>query len=156
MGHRMEVRHLTALVFAALMLGACAGSGPSIKVIGLGEAQRLDSDGKLVVLVEVVNPSQTEVVLSKLKYRLECDAWAPVSGTLRLSRSVSPRSSEVFQIPVTAKDKSAGRKGVNGLGFELNGRLYAVDQSWKVSTKGRFRGSANAARVLKVRIASSQ
>ena len=152
----MHAPRITTLMIAALLMGGCAGSSPTIRVIGVGEAQRSSQPNRLIVLVEVVNPSPTEMVLSKLQYRLECDAWEPLKGTIALSRSVPPHSSEVFQIPITLRDTIASSKGVDGLGYLLVGRLFAVGQSWRVFAKGTFRAAANASRSPVVRIAASQ
>ncbi len=124
---------------------ACAGNQPSVKIIGLGEASQTSAD-RLVMLVEVVNPSQTEMVLSRLQYSLKCDTWAPVSGTVALARrAVRPKSSEILQIPIRAKN---AKKRVDGLSYEFKGRLFSVDQrlerSWRVSAKGTFASQSSA------------
>jgi len=127
-------------------------------MIGVAQAEAQDTSG-VEVLLEVVNPSQTELVLSRLDYHLDCNTWAPLKGSLALSRSVQPSSSEVVQIPIRPRARALGESRQSESVCELSGRLYAVDQKlerwWRVRAKKRFRNK-NAALSPAVRVTTSR
>lgn len=148
---------LIGLFVVSMMFVGCGGGAPSVKVLGLGETTQADASNRLAVLVEVMNPSQSEMVLSRLEYELRFASWFDVHGSVPLSRSVQPGSSAIFEIPVQATRRD--RKAAAEMSYVLKGRLFAVDQrlerSWKVFASGKLGGapqaSGPAVRVVAIR-----
>lgn len=150
---------LAAAIVLSGWLCACSGGRPSIKMIGVAQAEQHRGGDDVAVLVEVMNPSQTELVLSRFDYNLDCDVWAPVEGSVSLSRSVGPGASEVVQIPIRPRAAKTRTSAAGHSACELSGRLYAVDQklerSWRVRTQKRFRKD-NAALFPAVRVTTTR
>ena len=58
---------------------------------------------KVLVYMEVVNPTSRDLRLSRLDYRLQADTWFESQGSVQLGRSVGPKSSTVVEIAVPVR-----------------------------------------------------
>ena len=122
------LRALSPLVLAATVV-ACGGSAPHVKVLGMTETQARDRDASrvMVMFVEVVNPTSTELRLSRLQYQISSSAWFDGTGEITLSRALAPDSAMVVEVPVTMADRGDD-VGNNAIPYQLRGVLYARDQ----------------------------
>lgn len=86
-------------IFAALALGVgCASPRPYVSVLGVAEPDR---QARMVVMVEVHNPTQTPLRLSQLEYILDHGPEGKTArGRVRLNQTVAPGASKVIDIPV--------------------------------------------------------
>ena len=181
----MSKTFISLHVGIALFLSACATASPDVRLLGMtGAHHRVAEPGQQVVrvFVEVVNPGDVELELSRLDYRLtdglpqlEASAGGPLvesvdsHGSVALRRSVGAHASTVIEVPVTLSEGSA--RGVLGqpvqgsaVAYTLDGRLYASaaagERSWQVRTSARLDRGGRArqprtARAL-VRVADRQ
>lgn len=128
--------------FLAIALAACAGQQPSVAVLGVSppkvEASRPDEQ-VLLVFVEVHNPTNRDLKLSRLEYRLEARAWFESAGKVAVRRAVAAGSSAVVEIPVPVRP---GADVEDGVAYTLEGRLFAhendIERSWQVAVEGAF------------------
>ena len=152
-------------------LAGCATTSPSVKVLGFTEGVAASSrSDSLVVFVEVVNPTQRELALSRLEYRLDARSWFQTDGSVVLSRVVAPGSSTVVEVPIRFHRLAGyGHDGQSdsdqAVSYSLRGRLWAmseqVQRSWNVEVAGVLDAEAVAdahagPASLHVRIAGSQ
>lgn len=133
---------------SCVFLVACGGAKPRVNVLGVSEARNVASGARnklLVVFVEVVNPTSRDLELSRLEYDLESPSWFSTQGNVRLGRAVRAGSSAVVEIPVPVK--RAAMDAPRGAAYQLQGKLFARDdsreRSWKVSVKGALSKSAS-------------
>lgn len=103
---------------------------------------------KVLVYMEVVNPTSRDLRLSRLDYTLQADTWFESQGSVQLGRAVGPKSSTVVEIavPVSRHDGEA-----DGVLYKLKGRLFAradhVERSWNVDATGQIKTRTARGRV---------
>jgi len=141
-----------------VVLGACASTRPSVRVLGVSEVEPRQATRALVVFVEVVNPGEREIQLSKLEYRLRAEPWFATHGRVDLARPIAPGSSAIVEIPVAVRTPDALGTAVasasGGVPFRLEGELFTVDdrveRAWTVAAAGAFarEAAAPSARVV--------
>lgn len=99
----------------------------------------------LVVYVEVVNPTNRVVKLSRLDYRLRAPSWFDTEGRMPLSRPVGAGSSVVLEIPVALTKNG---KWPHGAPYTLEGKLFGVqdqiERSWQVKASGALTTNAGS------------
>jgi hypothetical protein len=161
---------------AALLLVACAGPSPHVKVLGAEQgagfvdrsSPRVDSAGGLAhrpgarfltVFVEVVNPTNRDLALSRLEYDLQAKDVFADKGNVALTRRVGAGSTAIVEIPVPVDGAVAGH--LHGVPYRLVGRLYAhadhVERFWSVAVKGELETSPVAGdHILRVKLGPSQ
>jgi LEA14-like dessication related protein len=126
-----------SIAFAA---AACTTARPAIKVIAMSQA-RTTSAPKVLVYMEVVNPTSRDLRLSRLDYRLEADAWFESQGSIQLGRAVAPKSSTIVEIAVPVRRLEG--QSADAVLYKLKGRLFAradhVERSWKVDATGEIK-----------------
>jgi hypothetical protein len=135
-------RYITFLATSATLAAGCATAQPEVKVIAMSQAQARPARAKQVlVFMEVVNPTNRDLQLSRLDYRLSADSWFSTEGTVSLARAVAPNSSAVVEIAVPVDDIASRR--APGVVYKLDGRLFAhadhVERSWSVTASGEIR-----------------
>jgi len=136
----------------AAAAGCVSGARPQVKVLGVSQAS---SEPALVMFVEVVNPTQSELALSRLEYALEAPSLFRTQGKVALQRRIGAGSSAVLEIPVTI-DRTARSSVPTGAPYELEGKLFArenrVERSWKVKVEGAL-SQGVARRLIRVHVA---
>lgn len=146
---------LLAMVATA---GGCLGSArPQVKVLGVSQAAMpARGDRTLVMFVEVVNPTQSELTLSRLEYELDAPSLFSTRGNVSLRRKVQPGSSAVVEIPVPLAREIGASRVPSGAPYELEGKLFArenrVERSWKVKVEGAL-SQGTASRLIRVHVA---
>jgi hypothetical protein len=93
----------------------------------------------MVMFVEVVNPTASELQLSRLQYEIRSQDWLEGTGEVSLSRALAPDSAVVVEVPVTLADRRDGEAG-EAIPYQLTGTLFARDQemerAYKVHSDG--------------------
>lgn len=145
----------------AIVLAACSGPAPQVKVLGVSEAHGRATPvptraRELLVFVEVVNPTARDLQLSHLEYRLEADAWFASDGKVPITRAVAADSSMVVEIPVPLRDRGAGAD--SEVEYTLEGRLFVLDKqmerSWPVQVRGTLkRDQVGSGHPVRIRVA---
>ena len=159
-GTRLRGAVLVALaaVLVSTSLG-CASQGPEVKVLGVSQPRQPVAEQRILVFVEVVNPGNHDLQLSRLEYRFKASSWFKSEGRVALTRQVAPGASAIVEIPVPV-DASGADAGLGGVPFSLEGRLFAQDErlerSWSVKAKGALRNAGNKRRSVQVRIAANR
>lgn len=147
----------TLVLLVAALASGCANQGPQVKVLGVTQPRQPVAEQRVVVFVEVVNPGQRELQLSRLEYQFQASKWLSSQGRVALARNIAPGASAIVEIPVPV-EKVAEGTGKDGLGFTLQGRLFAQDdqleRSWSVKAKGALRRAGNAAPTVDVQVAA--
>lgn len=160
---RWLTSRFVALATLGLVAIGCAGASPEVKVIGLSQAGGSDGArtgaGKvLLVFLEVVNPTNQDLRLSRFEYRLEAPEWLDAAGRVDLTRAVSSGSSTVFEVPVPLA-RARGRMP-EGATYTLKGKIFAredrVERSWKVRASGALASRSEEPVPLHVRIAGAE
>lgn len=146
--------HRLALLLAlGMLLGACTASRPAVKVLGVTDAIQTSPEREnLIVFVQVVNPTNQGMTLSRLEYRLDAESWFQANGEVALARPVGPQSATVVQVPVRMRrltdPAAAANDGDEAIAYSLQGRLFAVSErvqrSWDVKVKGTLSPEAVA------------
>lgn len=181
---RFSWRTWVTAVLMAISMG-CGSAAPQVKMLGVTEpsaqvARAEHQDRTLVLFLEVVNPSDLSLRLSRLEYRFQASPWFSTVGEVALSRAVGADSAAVVEVPVRLSAANMSPQGqgqghghghghgMNGeqqddVSFSLEGRLFAkagtVERSWNVKIGGTLHadslaGSARRARV-RMHLASS-
>jgi hypothetical protein len=146
------------IVFAsALLTGCAAGPTPRVKVLGAEQVRAHAGGPSLIVFVEVVNPTDSDLALSRLEYDLSADALLRAKGSARVDRRIGPDSSAVVEISVPVERKVAA--ALPGASYRLAGKLFAhgdhMEQFWKVEVKGELARSVASDHVLRVKLGPS-
>jgi hypothetical protein len=127
------------VIAVALALGAAAcgaAAGPQVKVLGVSEqgAATTAQPHSVVVFLQVRNPSNRPIKLSRLQYTFSADGASKV-GNLTLSRSLAGDAAVIVEVPIELHAPADGE-------FHLDGKLYAFEdqivRSWKVNAVGTF------------------
>ncbi|HTE52517.1 MAG TPA: hypothetical protein VK698_16810 [Kofleriaceae bacterium] len=138
-GFTRRLALILALAAAASGATACATASPRVTVLGVEQAPTAaTARHSLLVFVEVVNPTQRDLHLSRLEYRVRATSWFESAGQVELAREVGAGESAVVEIPVPVRHTSASRDG--SVAYTLEGKLFAledhVERSWKVKVRG--------------------
>jgi LEA14-like dessication related protein len=147
----LSYRTWVSAAVLAISLG-CGGAAPQLKVLGVTEpgarTARTEADAHTMVLfLEVVNPSELPLELSRLSYRFQASPWFEAVGEIALSRAVGADSAEVVEVPVRLSpaqfpSQAAATGKAGDMLFSLDGRLFAraggLERSWNVALKGRL------------------
>jgi len=162
-------RKLWIAATLAVGLFGCSTAAPQVKVLGVSRtattpAERRSAPGErtLVVFVEVVNPTQRDLHLTRMEYRMAAHPWLEAKGNVPLSREVASDSTAVVEIPVSYRDAESGQSAPDSVPFELHGRLFSlerrVERSWHVKVSGTIDLAALAAtgQPIRARIAASE
>jgi hypothetical protein len=110
-----------------------------VTVLGVEQARTpATADHSLLVFVEVVNPTQRDLHLSRLEYKVRASSWFESAGQVQLARDIGAGESAVVEIPVPMRQSSGGHDG--SVPYTLDGKLFAledhVERSWKVQVRG--------------------
>ncbi len=157
-----NIRHVVyaglACLAVILFSGGCGGTPkPAVKVIGVTDAQdRHDASEMLLVFLEVRNPTQRNIKLSRLEYELDAAPLFAASGNVQMQRTVSAGGSAVVQIPVRLSRADAQVIDARGVRYALSGTLFvkrgAGEATWPVRVQGRLasmKGSDRGAYMVK-------
>ena len=135
------MRGLVSLfVVSVFMAAACGSTRPKVTVLGVSQSQAAATSVR--VFVEVLNPTDRELKLSRLRYQLTAESWFEAKGVVDVERAVGAGSAAVVEIaiPITAPHRGAAKSPV---AFQLRGTLYAREhagtRSWKVDTHGTLK-----------------
>ena len=116
-----------------------------MKVLGVQESRSQAPRNALLVFVEVVNPTQSALTLSRLEYRVRATSWFESSGEVRITRQIGAESSAVVEISVPVERAVSGDDG--SIPYVLEGKLFAREdlreRSWDVAVRGAL-GNAQA------------
>lgn len=152
----LPFRVIVLLSLMSLALVACGSTTPQVRVIGVSHAKRSHSQtgtGKvMVVFVEVVNPTDRKLNLSRLEYELAAEDWFSSTGKVTVSRPIGAKSTAVLEIPVPFSEPKAAKM----VAYTLKGTLYADDhdllRSWNIHVNGVLDSSALAASSARIRV----
>ena len=148
----LGLRPMRWLVPLILLVAACTSSTPKVKVLGVTNSSG-DSPQTIHVFMQVVNPTQKELRLSRLKYSMNAGSWFKASGEIRLTRALPGDSAAVLDIPIPVDQPLT--RSATPIVFRLNGRLYARDhtnmRSWAVKADGTFTSSEGTGRLRAAR-----
>ncbi|MCG8423030.1 MAG: LEA type 2 family protein [Proteobacteria bacterium] len=154
----MSCRAVLLFLTLAIGLAACAGSSPTVKVLGVTDT-RISSTQRdnLLVFVEIVNPTRREMTLSRLEYRLDAGSLLKADGEISLAQVLGPESAVVIEVPVhlprslqrLQRTRPVHRGSPDGsVDYSLSGRLFAVSEriqrSWSVQVEGTLSRDAVA------------
>ena len=121
-----------AIAFLVVPLG-CAGPTPAVQLLGISSSEPV-SPTEVLLFVEVTNPTQRDLTLSRFDYELETDGLLTDKGRVPLTRELSAGATAVVEIPVRGVKKEAA-----GVALQLRGRLHAtedrVPRSWPFASK---------------------
>lgn len=110
----MDRRIVLALLIAIAggVAGCATARSPELRVLGVHEEPRRD-----VVFVQVTNPANRPIQLTKLEYRFAAGRETISEGELELARDVPAGEAIVVEVPVDAVPREP---------LTLRGRLTAV------------------------------
>ena len=110
----MDRRIVLALLIAiaAGVAGCATARSPELRVLGVHEEPRRE-----VVFVQVTNPANRPIQLTKLEYRFAAGSETISEGELELARDVPAGEAIVVEVPVDAVPREP---------LTLRGRLTAV------------------------------
>lgn len=146
---------LVGLMFMSI---ACSSAVPQVSVLGLSEGnqRRVASQAQSVRLfLEVANPSDSPLRLSRLRYQLRANEWIETADEIALDRTVRAHGVVVVEVPVMLEptenvapllvtdDSQAFR-------FSLDGRLFAVSNRMERSFRVRVDGHLGPDKVVGV------
>jgi len=100
------------VAFSGVVAGCATTRSPELRVLGVHEEPRRE-----VVFVQVTNPANRPIQLTKLEYRFAAGRETVSEGALELSRDVPAGEAIVVEVPVD---------GVPREPLTLRGRLTAV------------------------------
>lgn len=140
----------------ALGLSACSAASPRVTVLGVEQAPAAATARRsLLVLVEVVNPTQRGLHLSRLEYRVRATSWFESAGQVQLSREIGAGESAIVEIPVPVGHTAAHEHAIP---YTLDGRLFAlenhIERSWRVAVRGAIGRAGDRAGPVRVTAAA--
>ncbi len=151
----LRVATVLCLSCSVFTLG-CSSKGPQVKVLGVTQPKEPMAQQRILVFVEVINPTRHDLRLSRLEYNFHADSWLDSEGKVGLAREIAPGASAVVEIPVPVRARDGALPA--GVPFTLEGTLFAQDdrfeRSWVVHAKGNLRNTG-ATGSLTVRVAST-
>jgi LEA14-like dessication related protein len=89
------LRRFAVAVACAFALVGCAPKGPEVRVLGVHEARRHE-----VVFVQVTNPANRSMRLTKLEYTFASQGQAVSTGKIALAREVPAGAAVVVEVPL--------------------------------------------------------
>ena len=156
-------RNLLVLTALGTLAVGCGSATPSVKVLGVSQAATQAGasaaapagERMLVVFVEVVNPTQRDLHLSRMEYRMAALPWLEAKGKVALSREVPSDSTAVVEIPVPYSEVNPNGQSPGAVPFQLKARLFSVERrverSWRVAVSGTIDLATMAASGVAVR-----
>lgn len=107
-----------ALLLLALPLafGCATARSPELRVLGIHEARRHE-----ILFVQVTNPANRPMRLTKLEYRFAAGSATVSKGELALAREVPAGEAIVVEVPIEVPATAAPREPLT-----LRGKLTAV------------------------------
>jgi LEA14-like dessication related protein len=120
-------RSLFVAALLTLAIGCRPGKSPELTVIGVHD----ESSRREVVVVQVTNPANRPMRLTKLEYTFASGSETITHGELELSRDVPAGSAVVVEVPF--EGDSDGRKVT--LRGKLTAELDQIFQTFKVSAE---------------------
>jgi LEA14-like dessication related protein len=100
------------VVFSLAFAGCATARSPELRVLGVHEESRRD-----VVFVQVTNPANRPIQLTKLEYRFAAGSATISEGELDLARDVPAGEAIVVELPMDAAPREP---------LTLRGKLTAV------------------------------
>jgi hypothetical protein len=99
---------------------------------------------RVMVLVEIANPTDEVLMLSGLDYEVEAHDWFTARGSYALSRYLAPGDLAYLSVPLPVKnfDMALGAPdaALSGVRFQLRGKLRALrgggEVAWEVHQDG--------------------
>jgi LEA14-like dessication related protein len=114
-----------ALAASAAGLGCHPATSPELRVLGVNEAARHE-----VVFVQVTNPANRTMRLTKLEYTFAADGAKVSEGELSLARDVPAGAAVVVEVPLdTPSEKPMTMSG------KLTAELNQIVQIFSVSAR---------------------
>jgi LEA14-like dessication related protein len=151
----LNPHRLTLLLGAGILAAGCATASPEVKVLGVSQPQAGQAQQVLVVFLEVVNPTDRSLELSRLEYRLSAPEWLDTQGRVGLSRAVSAGSSTIVEIPVPVQRPDIPEV----VSYSLEGTLFArenrIERSWSVAVTGALAERSARGESARVRLAEA-
>lgn len=128
-------------------------------VLGVEQAPRSATPrAALLVFVEVVNPTNRDLHLSRLEYRVRAASWFEGAGQVQLAREIGAGQSAVVEIPVPVRHSSAARDG--SIPYTLEGKLFAIEdhieRSWNVAVRGAIGRAGDGSAPVRVTVAGAE
>ncbi len=127
------------MICLAVFAAGCGAAGPRVSALGVSQGTHGAAEiepGTLLVFLEVVNPTERPLTLSRLEYHFDADAWFEAHGEVRLSRAVDAGDSVVIEVPVRIREPVTAQAGA----YVLDGRLFGTDErverQWNVRVRG--------------------
>ncbi len=118
-------RSLALLLLALpLAFGCATARSPELRVLGIHEARRHE-----VLFVQVTNPANRPMRLTKLEYRFAAGGATVAEGELALAREVPAGEAIVVEVPVDLPEELPGNVPATAAPREpltLRGKLTAV------------------------------
>lgn len=115
-----------SVLCTAFAVGCHPAKSPELRVIGVQEASRRHE----VVFVQVTNPAQRPMRLTKLEYVFATSSAKISEGELELSRDVPAGAAIVVEVPLDAtSDQPMTLKG------RLTAELDEIERIFKVSAQ---------------------
>ncbi len=143
--------HLLLIGLPFLTTVGCAGPRPGVQVIGISTPSVIQ-DEEALLFVEVTNPTQRDLELSRFDYELEASGWPADSGEVPLSRGLAAGATAVVEIPI----KTGTGTAASGQAFEIRGRLHATENrvpfSWPFNSSGALDNSQIDTSSLRVKV----
>ena len=117
---------IVAIALSSLTTVAChAGKSPQLTVLGVREAQRHE-----VVFVQVTNPANRPMRLTKLEYTFASQGMQVSKGEVPLSRDLAAGASAVVEVPL--ESSSEGPMTLRGT---LTAELDQIVRIFRVSAQ---------------------
>ncbi len=143
--------HILAAL-SVLALTGCATVAPRVDVLGMAPHAGADS---ALLFVEVTNPTQRPLELSRLRYNVQGPEEFKAQGEVRLERNVTAGASAIIEVPIQTWHVAA-----SGGPIILTGRLYArdesIERSWKISARGAMPGGQQSMdEPIRIRVADA-
>lgn len=142
----MRLSYIALLWLLSASLGACAPSGPELRILGVVDSARRAPGPEtqaVRVFLEVVNPGERELALAHMEYELDAPGWGISAGEMGLAHSIPGQSSTVIELPLTlTRPDQAARADAADMSYTLKARLFGpgnrLARSWRVRASGRL------------------
>ncbi len=118
---------LRLTLLAAIALAGCAtGGSPTLRVLGVHDS----TPSHEVVFVQVTNPADRPMRLTKLEYTFAASGTTVAAGELPLEREVAAGSTAVVEVPLDGD--TSGKITLQGT---LTAELDRIEQTFQVSAQ---------------------